>query len=321
MGLYLGHESALRYWLTKRGDECLPDCSPDTSLANATANKGDVISSPLPFEYSEERPLHLLVPGKGGRRSTPGVREHQLSPVVPRGSFRTLAGTSKVASPELTYLLMAQSRGIQELAVIGCYLCGGFSISDEGRGYTGLRDPLTTPEDIAAFLDLMPRAYGLNKARRALRYIVPNTASPIETLLALTSSLPPMLGGRAMPQVVANQRIDVPERLQNLMAAHELFGDLYYASVKGDIEYDSYDYHTGRYRLDHSSARRNVIEAAGIKVVSATWGQIKTFELYEDFWWLVENNFGIRHKTFNNKQLLAQETLYCMLTNPEFRLF
>lgn len=321
MGLYLGHESALRYWLTKRGDECLPDCSPDTSLANATANKGDVISSPLPFEYSEERPLHLLVPGKGGRRSTPGVREHQLSPVVPRGSFRTLAGTSKVASPELTYLLMAQSRGIQELAVIGCYLCGGFSISDEGRGYTGLRDPLTTPEDIAAFLDLMPGAYGLNKARRALRYIVPNTASPIETLLALTSSLPSMLGGRAMPQVVANQRIAVPERLQNLMAAHELFGDLYYASVKGDIEYDSYDYHTGRYRLDHSSARRNVIEAAGIKVVSATWGQIKTFELYEDFWWLVEYNFGIRHKTFNNKQLLAQETLYCMLTNPEFRLF
>lgn len=321
MGLYLGHESALRYWLTKRGDECLPDCSPDTSLANATANKGDVISSPLPFEYSEERPLHLLVPRKGGRRSTPGVREHQLSPVVPRGSFRTLAGTSKVASPELTYLLMAQSRGIQELAVIGCYLCGGFSISDEGRGYTGLRDPLTTPEDIAAFLDLMPGAYGLNKARRALRYIVPNTASPIETLLALTSSLPPMLGGRAMPQVVANQRIAVPERLQNLMAAHELFGDLYYASVKGDIEYNSYDYHTGRYRLDHSSARRNVIEAAGIKVVSATWGQIKTFELYEDFWWLVENNFGIRHKTFNNKQLLAQETLYCMLTNPEFRLF
>ena len=321
MGLYLGHESALRYWLTKRGDECLPDCSPDTSLANATANKGDVISSPLPFEYSEERPLHLLVPGKGGRRSTPGVREHQLSPVVPRGSFRTLAGTSKVASPELTYLLMAQSRGIQELAVIGCYLCGGFSISDEGRGYTGLRDPLTTPEDIAAFLDLMPGAYGLNKARRALRYIVPNTASPIETLLALTSSLPPMLGGRAMPQVVANQRIAVPERLQNLMAAHELFGDLYYASVKGDIEYNSYDYHTGRYRLDHSSARRNVIEAAGIKVVSATWGQIKTFELYEDFWWLVENNFGIRHKIFNNKQLLAQETLYCMLTNPEFRLF
>lgn len=321
MGLYLGHESALRYWLTKRGDECLPGCSPDSTLAHATANRSDTISSPLPFDYSDDRPLHLLVPANGGRRRTPGVREHQLSPMLPRGSFRTLAGAVRVASPELTYLLMAQCRGIQELAVIGCYLCGGFSVSAEGSGYTGARDPITTPEEIAAFLALIPGARGIKRARRALQYVVPNTASPIETLLALTSSLPPMLGGRTMPQVAANQRILVPERLQKLISADELYGDLYFESVRGDIEYDSYDFHTGRYRLDHTSTRRNVIEAAGIKVVSATWGQIKTFGLYQDFWWLVENNFGIRHKTYNEKQLLAQETLNYMLTNPEFRLF
>ena len=124
-----------------------------------------------------------------------------------------------------------------------------------------------------------------------------------------------------MPQVAANQRILVPERLQKLISADELYGDLYFESVKGDIEYDSYDFHTGRYRLDHTSTRRNVIEAAGIKVVSATWGQIKTFGLYQDFWWLVENNFVIKHKTYNEKQLLSQEKLYRMLTNPEFRLF
>lgn len=321
MGLYLGYESALRYWLTKRGDECLPDCSPDTTLANATANRSEITSSPLPFGFSEDRPLHLLVPGNSGRRQTPAVQVHQLFPELPKGSFRTLAGAVRVASPELTFLLMAQCRDIQELAVIGCYLCGGFSISAEGSGYTGARDPITTPEEIAAFLALMPGAHGIKSARRALQYVVPNTASPIETLLALTSSLPPMLGGRTMPQVAANQRILVPERLQSLMSANELYGDLYYESVKGDIEYDSYDFHTGRYRLDHTSTRRNVIEAAGIKVVSATWEQIKTFELYQDFWWLVENNFGIRHKTYNEKQLLAQETLYCMLTNPQFTLF
>lgn len=321
MGLYLGHESALRYWLTKRGDECFPDCSSDTSLANATANRSEIFSSALPFDFSEMRPLHLLVSGTNGRRHTRGVREHMFSSVVPPGAFRVLAGTARIASPELTYLLMAQGRDVRELAVIGCYLCGGFSISDEGMGYTGVRDPITTPAEIAAFLDRMPGVYGLNKARRALRYIVPNTASPIETLLALTSSLSPMLGGRTMPQVAANQRIVVPERLQNLMATDELFGDLYYASVKGDIEYDSYDYHTGRYRLDHTSTRRNVIEAAGIKVVSATWGQIKTFELYRDFWWLVENNFGIRHKTYNEWQLEAQEALYNMFVDPQFRLF
>jgi hypothetical protein len=230
-------------------------------------------------------------------------------------------GTVRVASPELTFLLMARCRGIQELSVIGCYLCGSFSILDEGTGYAGVRDPVTTPADIAAFLDCMAGACGIKRARRALRYVVPNTASPIETLLALTSSLPPMLGGRTMPRVSANQRILVPERLQNLMSADELFGDLYFESVKGDIEYDSYDYHTGRYRLDHTSTRRNVIEAAGIRVVSATWGQIHTFGLYKDFWWLVENNFGIRHRTYNTQQLVAQESLHHMLTDPQFRLF
>ena len=321
MGLYLGHESALRYWLTKRGDECLPDRSPETSLANATANWSEVQSSHLPFDYSDTSPLHLLVTGKCGRRMARGVKEHQFSSVVPQGSFRMLVGTTRVASPELTYLLMAQRRDIRELAIIGSYLCGGFSISDEGNGYIGARNPITTPEEIASFLDCMPGANGVNKARRALRYVVPNTASPIETLLALTSTLPPLLGGRTMPEVTANQRIVVPEKLQNLMASDELFGDLYYKKVRGDIEYDSYDYHTGRYRLDHTSKRRNVIEAAGIKVVSATWGQIKTFELYKDFWWLVENNFGIRHRTYNEKQLVAQETLYNMFMDPSFRLF
>lgn len=321
MGLYLGHESALRYWLTKRGDECLPDFAPETSLAHATANRSDVHTSVLPLDYSDRRPLHLLVQGRSEVRGVPEARIHQFSSALPVGSFCLLSDTARVASPELTYLLMAQCRDVQELAMVGCYLTSRFSITESGRGYAGMREPLTTPERISAYLDLLPGANGMRRARRALRYVVPNTASPIESLLALTSLLPPSLGGRTMPSVVANQRIVVPEKLQKLMGSEELFGDLFYEKVGGDIEYDSYDYHTGKFRLDHTSTRRNVLEAARIKVVSATWGQIKTFELYQDFWWLVENNFGLRHYKLNQKQLMAQESLYNMFIDPEFRLF
>ena len=130
---------------------------------------------------------------------------------------------------------------------IGCHLCSEFSISDKGRDYVGKREALTTPERIRTCLNSISRVHGLVVARKSLRYVVPCTASPMEVLLVITFSLPPEYGGWAMPEIVANQRIDVDERLRPLVGEKYFKGDIYLPSVRGNIEYDSYEYHTASF--------------------------------------------------------------------------
>lgn len=322
MSLYLGHESALRYWLTKRGDEAIPDPSGQASLADSSATASEIKMAALPFDFSSRRPLQLLVSDSRQSHKLAAANVHLLTSPLPPGSFCDLVGTTHVASPELTFVLMARDKTVQELAEIGCYLCGGFAIGDEGCGYVCQRSPLTTPEDIRAFISrLAPHTRGVSTASRALRYVVPHTVSPEEVLLALTCSLPPSLGGRSMPKVVANQRIDIPKSLRDHTGATHFFGDLFFRSVRGDMEYDSEEYHTGKYRLDHTMQRRNILETAGIKVVSATYGQISSYQRFLDFWWMAERRYGIRHKSYSWAQQRAQENLYAWLMDRTRRLF
>ena len=87
------------------------------------------------------------------------------------------------------------------------------------------------------------------------------------------------------------------------------------------MEYDSEEYHTGKYRLDHTMQRRNILETAGIKVVSATYGQISSYQRFLDYWWMAERRYGIRHKSYSWAQQRAQENLYAWLMDRTRRLF
>lgn len=321
MSLYLCHESALRYWLTKRGDECIPDCADVKTLAFASSNMGEIREAYLPFDYSKKRPLHVMVADRASQRKSNNVVSHVWGGPVQKGSFYELSGLNYVSSPEFTFVQMAANRSTAELVEIGCYLCGGFSISDKGRGYVGERLPLTTPEYLASYLDSQKGAYGTARARAALAYVIPNTASPMEVLLVMAFVLPPALGGLEMPEVVANQRIAVDESLQPIAEATYFKGDIYLPSVRGNVEYDSYEFHTGRYRLDHTQARRNVLETMDVKTISATHGQIDTFEKFEAFIWMVKERFGIEQRAFSKTERAAQMKLYDHLTSPNTKLF
>lgn len=61
MGVCLGFESALEYWLTKQGGEALPEEVESWRLAYAVASSRLLAREGLPLEPRNERPLHLLV--------------------------------------------------------------------------------------------------------------------------------------------------------------------------------------------------------------------------------------------------------------------
>ena len=322
MGLCLGFESALQHWLTKGEDEAVPEGTDTGRFAFAQASSRLARREHLPLEPSEKRPLHLMVPNQTVKHRLDGFEVHVCSTRLPEHSFRRLSGDNLVASPELTFLELAQTYSLWELVEVGNYLCSTFSIDDAGRGYTGRRAQVTTPEQLCCYLDELPqRMRGVRRARQALKHVVELTASPKESQLAMHYHLPAELGGRGPFDIVANQAIQIDEHGQRLLGSGYLVGDLLLPDFKCDLEFDSIKFHTGRFRLDHTQTRRNILEAMGIKTVSATEGQINTLEKLDDFTWLLEERLGIPHPTYTREQRLAQIYLFDWLNDPQRSLF
>lgn len=99
MSVVLCHESALRYWLTKISNEAVPSVSPCQSLSFSSANMRDVRLDALSFDYSEKRPLHVLVCDSDSVRNQRCLVAHRWSGVLPPGSFYELSGSNLVSSP------------------------------------------------------------------------------------------------------------------------------------------------------------------------------------------------------------------------------
>ena len=322
MGLCLGYESSLRYWLTKTEGEAIPEVATAGAFRQAEATSALVKEGTLPFGPEPDRPLHLVVGDPALKHRVRDCRTHVCRINLPPGSFRCLPQGNIVSSPELTFLQMASTASLWQLIEIGNYLCSTFSISDEGRGYTGKREQLVSVRLLAEFLDtLPPNTYGANKARAALEYVVELTASPKESQLAMHYRLPLELGGRGPINICANQAIQIDEHGQRLLASGHLVGDLFLPDFNCDLEFDSIEFHTGRFRLDHTQTRRNVLEAMGIKTVSATEGQINRIEKLDDFTWLLEERIGAPHPVHTREQRLAQIDLFDWLNDPQRTLF
>lgn len=321
VALYLGYESAVAYWLCKPGFELVPSVAEVRTLGAADISKAAVRSARLPLEWSESKPLHVIVPDRALIRRRPDIACHVWSRPIPKGAFHELLDASYISSPEFTFLQMAARLTLVEEVELGCYLCGSFAIGSEGRGFAGGREPLTSVREIEGFLERAEGSYGVAKARRALRYVLDGAASPMEVMLAMTMSLPPKEGGWGFPAIELNQKIPIADELQGLAGASFYVGDIYISDVKGDVEYDSNEFHTGAYRLDHTQERRNVLETMGVKTMSATWGQVRTYEKFKSFIWAIKKRFGIRVRACTSATELARERLYDYLTDMRRTMF
>lgn len=320
--VYLGYESALRYWLTKRAGEWLPDATPERTLSRAEGSARRARAAWLPFGPERGRPLHLMVANQSERHAASDIVAHLWSKPLPARSLCLLEGDARVASPELTFVQMAANLPFVALVEAGLYLCGSFAVKESGRGYAERRQAVTNAASLAAYLDaLPPRTYGAKKARQALGFVIDGAASPMEVFLIMSYTLPYEVGGRLHLSIQANQRIEIDEPLQRLLGSRHLVGDLALSDRQADLEYDSDEFHTGSYRLDHTQARRNVLEAMNIKTISATYGQVRTPERFDDFTWMLEHRLGLEHPEYTTRQLQAQNDLHDFLLDPRRTLF
>ena len=80
MSLIVSHESALRYWLTKTGDECVPDYAEVKTVAQVGASMREVREALLPNAASPMEVLLVLafvLPPRLGGWGFPEIQVNQ----------------------------------------------------------------------------------------------------------------------------------------------------------------------------------------------------------------------------------------------------
>jgi len=227
--------------------------------------------------HSQKSPLFLLAAKASDRRQVKYVRVRVLSNTLPAWSLMRAGKTVFVPTPELTFLLLAQHLSLSELIAVGMEMCGHYRLQGAStlsplRSQRTLYNQqlLTTPAAIDRLLERSRGIPGVKIARRALKYVVPNSASPMETTLYMLLCLPRALGGYAMPRPILNARRPVTKQAESFTFWKTLVPDLYWPSVRLDLEYDSESFHADPESLAAGARRTLALRAMKVDVVVAT---------------------------------------------------
>lgn len=263
------------------------------------------------FSYEPDAQLDVLVASDADRRNSLDLRCHTWSVGVPRNAFAKVCDGVFVSSPEFVFLQMASELSLVHLIELGYELCGRYSLSSSNaRGFED--SPCrTTASRIASFLEKAPGSRGLRKARRAAKYILNGSASPMETTLSMLLTLPMSLGGFALPRPVLNE-----DRALKTGRGDETRirrSDLFWEEAKLAVEYDSDSEHLGSRKFSEDAIRRNEFVLDGVTVVTVTRLQIRNLIEMRKLADHLARHLGVRRRVTLSDYAERQHGLYAEL--------
>lgn len=293
MTVYVQGLSALAYYRAARAITRVERCPVSaTELREATSSRAACIDAGIwrlgIGEPTTARPLEVLVRDRAQRSRAKSVVARVWSKPIVKTAFRRVSKEIYVSSPEFVFLQMATRLDLPELAALGMELCGTYSRDVEvpllGTNEMGSmtiyqQEPLTTPKRLEGFLSSMRSSPGCARARKALSYVLPDSASPMETAMYLLLCLPRRLGGYALPKPILNPRIVLSRAGRMHTLRHSAKPDLYWKAFRLDLEYNSDEFHGERQRtLD--SMRRKAFERMGVEVIELTRDELFSTSLF-----------------------------------------
>ena len=160
-----------------------------------------------------------------------------------------MMGKFFVSSGPLLFLQMASVLPFPNLVLLGMELCGGYSrdpIDPHGGPCTFNIVPLTSTEEIRGFLQQVRGYPGLPKARNAVKYVLDNVWSPVESIIGMSINMPPRYLGFSVGTPVANKRIDVHPSMRDVIEKDCYYVDLLLEDISRGVEYDG----TAHYDVD-----------------------------------------------------------------------
>ena len=288
---YLSHHTALGYWREHFPlDSELGLPARVEGLEMCASRKSDVAGS-IPEEFvNPDLPIDVLIFDERERRRSRGVRCHTWKTALPTNAFFGARGVY-VSSPEFVFLQLANELTIAQLVALGCELCGTYVLLPRGVTHPGALDespkrlsPLTSGDKLREFVDALGKANGKAKAKRALKYVVDGSRSPMETMTYMLLCLPPMLGGYGLPKPVMNAEITLDDEARAMALRRNCYGDLCWPDAKPplDIEYHG-EVHVGGVQMKSDVGRELGIEHMGWRVMTITSPQVFDAARFDTF--------------------------------------
>lgn len=214
---------------------------------------------------------------------------------------------------------MANVLPLPDLIRLGYELCGAYSLSERADEGFFKRRQLVSPRKLQAFVENSAKIHGRKSALRALRHILPNSASPAETRLAMCLSLPCNLGGFGLPRPVLNHRLNLTRSEQVVAGRSFVKCDLYWENGNLGVEYDSDREHTGSDRISSDAARRGALAFANTTVITITRRQYNNLSqmtaIAKELAKLLGVQIRPRCKDYPAKQRTLRDLLYA---SPEW---
>ncbi len=331
MSIAFSHISALEVlrYITAHGG-CTSLCSDDLTLCelpragwrqlkSAHPTASEVFAANDGLHCYLTTPIHFMVAGRANQRRGKDVICHVYTKPPPPGALVRIGSGDLAASPELCLLQLASTASLSKTVQIGYELCGTYSIDAYASSGFTRRDPLTTPELCRSFMGRMAPRPGLQTARKAVELILPGSASPMETIVAMLLSFPRRLGGYGLPQPTLNAKVKAAGApLRGGWSSGVRICDLYWPNHRVAVEYDSNDWHTGSDRISSDAIRRVTLENAGVKVISITNQQVRDRVRMDELARLLAKMLGVRLRSsadWVSRQIELRESL---LATPSY---
>lgn len=170
------------------------------------------------------------------------------------------------------------TRRLLGAVVVACEFAGTYRLPKEGKQPVYHAPKLMTKESLDTCARIVGSTSAESRARRAAKLAFDDSASPMETAVALMLTLPVAYGGFGLPAPKLNASPDIAEYRGTVSDRDEVRCDMLWEEDKVALEYDSYEFH-GRddlNRLTTDAVRSNILNALGYSTFRVTPGVIRS---------------------------------------------
>lgn len=202
-----------------------------------------------------------------------------------------------------------------EMILIATEFMGSYRLGSTSMPTTYQLKPIMTRTSMNQFVSDMPRMYGRNRLDVTMDYAFPQSASPMETALALLLSLPKAYGGYGLPKPVLNRKLPVSNHERLWAGGPSIRPDLLWENAKLAIEYDSNEEHgdAGPRKLADDAARANVLTSMGYSVLRVTTLNIMSPDEVDRLAQLVADKLGVTFAEVDEALQLRRKRLHELL--------